>query len=148
MKKMIFKQVLHKEKLILEYQQLLEESKNDEQTMLKINNLIKYFEVYDIDPLMVKQHGFLRTIYLLYKYDKNIYITKLKSASKEERKQIETTIESYNLFLTETLQLMKEEELIKKRQLRMQKIEKLIPEEIALIKEKYIQSVDDESKKI
>lgn len=73
-----------------------------------------------------------------------IYITKLNSATEEERLNLENTIETYMLLLSELQELIIEEEQVNFRLAEIRKIEKLLsPEEITRIK-KYYGSINKE----
>lgn len=132
-----------KEEITKQYYEILLKSYHDETTLLKIQNLTRYIEARHKDALdtqMIKQAGFLPTIAYYYKYDRDLYISKLKYAKEEEIEKLVETISSYDLFLAEIGQLIEEEQAIVSRQIKKRRLEKfLTKEEIALI-EKECQS--------
>lgn len=140
-----------KDEIIKQYFEILLASQNDENTLLKIQNLTKYIEARHKDALdinRIKQAGFLPTIAYYYKYDRDLYVSKLKYAKEEEIEKLVETISSYDLFLAEIGQLIEEEQAIVSRQIKKRRLEKfLTTQEIALIEKEFQSRLMSDSKK-
>lgn len=140
-----------KDEIIKQYFEILLASRNDENTLLKIQNLTKYLEARHNDALdinRIKQAGFLPTIAYYYKYDRDLYVSKLKYAKEEEIEKLVETISSYDLFLAEIGQLIEEEQAIVSRQIKKRRLEKfLTTQEIALIEKEFQSRLMSDSQK-
>lgn len=139
-KELFYKFVMNKEKLILKYIKLLESGVHDVEFLKKVENIKEYHKnsLETLDPNLIATNGILKTLYHYYRYDKDIYVTRLNSVTEEERLDLENTIETYMLLLSELQQLIIEEEQVNFRLAKIRRIEKLLsPEEIFRIKKRY-----------
>ena len=117
----------NKKKLIQEYHKLKESVEQASELFLQIENLKKYALNCGVNEEQVQQKSFLRTFYLLLKYDRDIYLLKLKRVSVEESQQLVSLIETYTIALKELEDLINKEDMINYQITRMKKIEKKVP---------------------
>ncbi len=131
---------VNKTKIAEQYYELLEQSKNDNEMLMRIENFKKYIQNRhgkELDEIVFdnQKGSFLAYVFYQYQYDRNFYLGKLKTVKESERGNLENLIDAYNLLLEEIKVLMVEEKNIISRQDKRRKLEKfLTPSERESIK--------------